>query len=159
MTVTRPYVLVVDDLPDAADSLAELVALWGYDAAARYCGASALAAVRVRRPAAVLLDIVMTPMDGFAFAARLREQPGGERTAVVAVSGQTTEAYQARGRELGIGHYLFKPADPNLLRTLLGRLVLESDPAAFPHPTFDSVGSNATPGGCPSDAVRDYAAV
>ena len=125
MNRIRPYVLVVDDLHDAADSMALLLALWGYDAEARYCGLSALEAVRIRRPAAVLLDIGMAPMDGFAFAAQLRELPGCERTTIVAVSGFTSKAYQARGREMGIDHYLFKPADPSLVRTLLGRLIPE----------------------------------
>ena len=32
MTGNRPLVLIVDDLPDAADSLADLINLWGYDA-------------------------------------------------------------------------------------------------------------------------------
>ncbi len=123
MDGTRPYVLVVDDEPDAADSMVDLLDLWGYDAAARYCGASALAAVLVRRPAAVLLDIGMAPMDGFAFTARLRMQTGCERTAVVAMSGHTAEAHQARSRELGIDHYLFKPADPEEVRARLARII------------------------------------
>lgn len=128
MTGTKPYVLVVDDMPDAADSAAELLALWGYDADARYCGSSALAAARVRQPAVVLLDIGMAPMDGFTFAARLREVPGGERTAVVAVSGHTSASHQARGRALGIDHYLLKPADPSVVRALLGLLIPSPGP-------------------------------
>ena len=131
MDGTRPYVLVVDDEPDAADSMVVLLGLWRYDAAARYCGASALAAVLVRRPAAVLLDIGMAPMDGFGFTARLRGQTGCERAAVVAVSGHTADAHQARGRELGIDHYLLKPADPEAVRALLGRLVSEPKPILF----------------------------
>jgi DNA-binding response OmpR family regulator len=52
MDTKRIHILVVDDDADAADSTAELLALWGYDATARYGGASAPACVRVRRPAA-----------------------------------------------------------------------------------------------------------
>jgi DNA-binding response OmpR family regulator len=125
MDGVRPHVLVVDDLADTADTMAALLALWGYDAEPRYCGASALAAARLRRPAAVLLDIGMAPMDGFTFAARLRELPDGRRTAVIAVSGHTSEAYQARGREVGITHYLVKPCDPCLVREILDRVVEE----------------------------------
>ncbi len=128
MDGTRPHVLVVDDSPDTAESMAALLGLWGYDAAARYCGASALAAARLRRPAAVLLDLGMAPMDGFAFAAHLRELPGRERSPVVVVSGYTTEAHRARARELGGVHYLFKPADTDVLRALLGRLTSEPKP-------------------------------
>lgn len=125
MNGTQPYVLVVDD---AANSLAELLAIWGYTAEARYCGVAALAAVRERRPAVVLLDLRMAPIDGFTFAAQLRELPGCERTAVVAISGHTSEAHQARCRDLGINHYLFKPADLSVLQALLTLLTLEPKP-------------------------------
>ena len=128
MTTTRPYVLVVDDLADAADGLVTLLGLWGYDATACYCGCEALKAAQARRPAAVVLDIGMAPMDGFTLATRLRELPGGERTTLIAVSGHTSESHQARGRELGIDYYLFKPYDPVLVQSLLGRLEVETEP-------------------------------
>ena len=123
MDHARPYVLVVDDLPDAADSLADLIDLWGYHAEAHYGGPSALAAARRRPPAVVVLDVAMPRMDGFAFAARLRDLPGCVRTALVAVSGRTGDDAQARCCRLGIGHYLFKPVDPAAVRKLLARLV------------------------------------
>lgn len=128
MNRIQPHVLVVDDLHDAADSMTELLTLWGYEAEARYCGCSALAAVRESRPAVVLLDLGMAPMDGFAFAGQLREIPGCQRTAVVAISGHTSEAHQARCRDLGINHYLFKPADLSVLQALLTLLTLEPKP-------------------------------
>lgn len=117
MDGNRPYTLVVDDVRDAADSMATLLACWGYDAKARYCGPSALTAVQACRPAVILLDIGMAPMDGFAFTSHLRALPGCARTVVVAVSGHTSEALQVRARELGIAHYLFKPADPKFSTT------------------------------------------
>ena len=123
MIRTRPYVLVVDDLTDAADSMAALLTIWGYDAEATYCGDSALAAMNVRRPSIVLLDIGMAPMDGFTFAAHVRELAGCERTNIVAISGYTTDDYLARARELGIVEYLFKPADLSQLHAILNRLI------------------------------------
>ncbi|WP_020476449.1 response regulator [Zavarzinella formosa] len=120
------YVLVVDDLHDAADSMAEMLALWGHASKARYCGASALAAVRDHRPNLILLDIGMAPMDGFVFASHVRQLSGGDRTAIVAVSGHSGKTFQRRALDLGIAHYLLKPADPKLLRPLVGRLMEEA---------------------------------
>ena len=125
MDRSRPYVLVVDDLPDAADSLADLAALWGYDAEAHYGGPSALAAALRRPPAVVVLDLAMPRMDGFALVVRLRDLPGCARTALVAVSGRTGDDAHAHCCRLGIGHYLFKPVDPNVVRKLLTTLVAE----------------------------------
>jgi CheY-like chemotaxis protein len=124
---TRSYILVVDDLADAADSLAELLSLWGYDADPLYGGAAALAAARTRRPGAVLLDLGMPGMTGLQFALRLRDVPGCGATPVVAVTGHPGLTPQAR--EVGIDHYLLKPVmDLGLLRELLGRLTGSTEP-------------------------------
>ncbi|OWK37341.1 response regulator [Fimbriiglobus ruber] len=150
MNRTRPYVLVVDDSPDTADSMAELLAIWGYDAEPCYCGSCALAAVHDRRPAAILLDIAMAPMDGFTFAAHFRGLPDHEQTAVVVITGHTSATYQARGRELGIVHYLLKPVDLCLLEALLERLVGEFE---LPNCTTNRspLGKRSCPGSlCPA---------
>jgi len=128
MDLYCPRVLIVDDQPDNADSLAKLVNLWGYDGEARYSGATALGSVRAQRPAVVLLDLEMPGMSGFEFVLRLRETRGGEQIAVIAISGHTTRSCRARARELGIDHYLFKPANLVQLRELVERLCATSEP-------------------------------
>ena len=128
MKGSRLKVLVVDDDRDTANSMADLLVLWGYEAEPMYSGNSALAAIRLRRPAAVLLDIGMAPMSGFEFATLLRDLPGRDRTTVVAISGYTGEAYRARSRTLGIAHYLVKPVDLNLLQAILRGMVEECNP-------------------------------
>ena len=127
MTELRPYVMVLDDSPESADTAAELLLLWGFEAQAFYSGISALAAVLHRRPTVILLDIGMPSMNGFVFAAHVREIPGCERTAVVAISGHTSDACLERGRGFGIDHYLFKPADPGTLRRLVGLLMVSHE--------------------------------
>lgn len=122
MSDDRFYVLVIDDLADAADAAVELLSLWGYEATARYGGAAALDAARDRMPDAVVLDIGMPRMDGLAFAARFRRLPGAAAARVVAVTGHTSDECQARAREAGVDHYLLKPADPARLRDLLASL-------------------------------------
>ena len=130
MNATRPYILVVDDLADAADSLAELLALWGYDAEPLYSGSAALEAVRTRRPDAVLLDLGMPEMPGLQFALRFRGLPGCDATPVVAVTGHHTLTLQAR--EMGIDHYLLKPIlDLSTLQELLDRLTASTELSRF----------------------------
>lgn len=127
MNATRPYILVVDDLADAADSLAELLSYWGYDADPLYGGAAALGAARTRRPAAVVLDLGMPGMTGLQFALRLRDLPGCDATPIVAVTGHQGLTPQAR--EVGIDHYLLKPVlDLGLLNRLLERLTVSTHP-------------------------------
>lgn len=118
MGADRAHILVVDDLLDMADSTAEVLNLWGYDATACYNGAQALACANTR-PAAVLLDLVMPRMDGFQFARAFRGLPGCGTIPLVAISGYSFPACSARAREAGIGYCLPKPVDLALLKALL----------------------------------------
>ena len=115
----RPRVLVIDDLPDTADSFATLLAIWGYDAEPLYDGVSALVSARARPPAAVLLDIGMPRLDGFRFAELFRKLPRCANCPIIAVTGYTGQAYRDRATEVGIDHYLLKPVDLALVKNLL----------------------------------------
>src|SRR5687767_6485468 len=118
MDTERIHILVVDDLPDMAESTAELLTLWGYDATACTSGAMALTCARIRRPAAVLLDLVMPRMDGFEFARAFRALKGCGAVPLIALSGYSVPAGSARAREAEIGHYLPKPIDLDQLKAL-----------------------------------------
>lgn len=159
---TRPKILVVDDLADAADSYALLIRLWGFDVAVSYGGRAALETARAYRPQAVLLDLGMPDMDGFEVARRLREQPESRHAVLIAVTGYTGEAFRRRAREAGFHHFLVKPTDPDGLRQLLVRAARQ--PAVWPFSTKAEVGSPAhgrlmgNPVLGPSLATRDVLA-
>ena len=68
--------------------------------------ASGLAAVRQERPAAVLLDIRLPDMDGWAVLEALKGDPATRSIPVVVVS-MVDEP--ARGADLGAAAYLVKP--------------------------------------------------
>ncbi len=121
MDGNRPYVLVVDGTADGADSTAELLVAWGYDAGAEYSGAAALDSARDRMPFAVILDLGIAPMDGFAFAVLFRGMPGSGKSLIVAISGRAEEMRRAEKPHTAIDHHLSKPADATVLRTLLER--------------------------------------
>src|SRR5262245_39521500 len=119
---TRPpafSVLVVVDNRDAADSLAELLGLWGFRVVTAYDGPSALALFGEHRPGVVLLDIVLRGMDGCEVMDRLRRDYSGERALIVVVSGYGREEDRRRCLEAGADHHLVKPVEPDELRRLL----------------------------------------
>src|SRR5207249_10039286 len=80
-------VLVVEDNPDAAQSLGKLLRLWGHEVRTASDGASALEAVRAQPPDVVLLDIGLPELDGYEVARRLRREPGLEGVVLVAMTG------------------------------------------------------------------------
>jgi CheY-like chemotaxis protein len=121
-----PRVLVVDDLPDAADGLVMMLAMLGADARAVYGGEAAMELLGPFQPDLLLLDIGMPGLDGNDLARLVRACPGFERVPLVAVSGWTGEADRRRGMEAGFDVYLAKPLDLSRLRSLMSSLGLST---------------------------------
>jgi DNA-binding response OmpR family regulator len=112
-------VLIADDNRDAADSLAQLVRLWGHDAQVAYDGASALTTAVAYRPEVVLLDVAMPGLDGNRVAGQLRVRSDISDTLLVAVSGFADEAHLTGSLKAGFDRYLVKPVDPTCLEEIL----------------------------------------
>jgi CheY-like chemotaxis protein len=112
-------VLIVDDNADAASSLAFLTRSWGHDVRVAHDGLAALAAAADFRPDAILLDIGLPKLDGFAVARHLRSLPDFARTFIVATSGYGRDKDRRRAAEVGFDLYLVKPYNPWRLEELL----------------------------------------
>jgi signal transduction histidine kinase/DNA-binding response OmpR family regulator len=73
---TRPRrVLIVEDNEDAAETLVEMVELWGHEVRLARTGKLALEEAEAYRPEVVLLDIGLPGLDGYEVARRLRAGP------------------------------------------------------------------------------------
>jgi CheY-like chemotaxis protein len=121
-TQHRLSVLIVDDYPDAADSLAELLRLYGHRAAVARTAREALSVAERELPDVVLLELRLREMDGWQVARRLRERAGTgdrRRLLLVAVTGCGREEDHRRSAAAGIDLHLVKPVDPDLLRQVL----------------------------------------
>jgi CheY-like chemotaxis protein len=115
-------VLVVDDNQDAADTLALLLEPLGYEVHVAYEGLGALRAVKSFDPDAVILDIGLPDLDGYAVARRIRQMPSTHRVEVIALSGWCRDEDRARSLRSGIDSYFAKPADPACIVQILARV-------------------------------------
>ncbi len=111
-------VLVVDDVADAAEALAETLGLSGYNVQVAGDGARALALIEDQQPHCVLLDIGMPGMDGNELARTLRERYGDD-IVLIAVTGREHDDERVSDTFARVDHYLQKPVDPDVLRKLL----------------------------------------
>jgi CheY-like chemotaxis protein len=111
-------ILVVDDSVDSAETLGELLKIWGHDVRLAHDGPEAVAAARDYRPEVILLDIGLPGMDGFAVAAQLREEGIGGRM-LVALTGYGEQQDRDRTLRAGFDHHLVKPISPDTLQKLL----------------------------------------
>lgn len=97
---------MVDDNPDEGRHVGELLAAAGHTVETAEHGEVALAAVRRRRPDAVLTDMRMPEMDGLALVAALRaEFPG---LPVVLAAGAGSEELAVTALRAGAAHYIPK---------------------------------------------------
>jgi two-component system alkaline phosphatase synthesis response regulator PhoP len=72
-------------------------------------GASLLAAVGLRLPDLVLLDIMMPGQDGLSVLKELRSGPETHAIPIIMVTAKTSEADTVKGRDSGADDYLTKP--------------------------------------------------
>jgi signal transduction histidine kinase/ActR/RegA family two-component response regulator len=113
-------VLVVDDLPDAAETMAELLQLMGHDVLTAIDGGGAVELALRERPDLVLLDIGLPGLNGFEACRSMREG-GLTGTVIVAVSGYGNPENRDLSQVAGFDEHLVKPVDPALLRALVDR--------------------------------------
>jgi PAS domain S-box-containing protein len=118
-TVQKRRILVVDDNVDAAESIAMILQLDGYNVRCAYDGLAVLAVAREFHPDVVILDIGLPGLSGYEVARQLRDQPDFQRTLLIAVTGYGQEADRRSSKEAGIDHHLTKPVDPSTLQNLL----------------------------------------
>jgi CheY-like chemotaxis protein len=112
----RPAVLVADDEPDTAQSLAQLLTLLGFEAWAAATPLDALRLAAAHPPDAVVMDLGWPGADGCSLAGAIC-RVAGRRPLLVAVTGHQGE--EGRARAAGFDHHFLKPADPAALADLL----------------------------------------
>jgi signal transduction histidine kinase/ActR/RegA family two-component response regulator len=116
----KMQVLVVDDNQDAADSLAALLEIDGFDAHAVYDGASAIQLAAELAPDMIIMDLGMPGMDGYETARAIRQRAGAERILMVALTGWGQNDARRRTDEAGFDYHLVKPVELEQLVRLAG---------------------------------------
>ena len=112
----------MDDNADAADSLAQLLGLLGYEARTAYDGEAGVEAAKAFRPDVVLMDIGMPKLNGYEAARRIRGQPWGARMVLVAQTGWGQDDDRRKSADAGFDHHLVKPVETDALLKLLAGL-------------------------------------
>ena len=118
------HVLIADDERDTVKTLSAILETEGHVVQAVYSGVEVLPAVRLFRPDAVMLDMALPGMSGYAIAQAIRFTfTDIRRPLLVAISGVWKEpAERVFAQHAGFDHYLVKPCDPRVLLELLSVL-------------------------------------
>jgi len=111
-------ILVVDDEPHSLKALQALLCGPDRNVVAAASGREALRWILRAAFALILLDVRMPEMDGFETAALIRKLKRSRHTPIVflTAAGEQTE-WVLRGYEVGGVDYIFKPVDPEVLKS------------------------------------------
>lgn len=105
----KKIIVVVEDEPDTAEMLAEMVRLGGYRVYKTYDGEEGITLISRLKPDVVVLDIMMPDMSGIDLLKYLRQTEAMANIPVILVSALNTPEGVQEGLDAGANAYLSKP--------------------------------------------------
>jgi PAS domain S-box-containing protein len=115
--------LVVDDNVDAADAIATLLSLNGYDVTTAHDPDEAMQRAAQLDPDVILLDIGLPGMTGYELARKLRRERIAARAKLIAITGYGQPGDTDQAREAGFDGYLVKPVDLDQLHARIDAIL------------------------------------
>ncbi|MBD1936357.1 urea ABC transporter substrate-binding protein [Microcoleus sp. FACHB-68] len=112
-------VLVIDDDPDARELIARCLTKQGFRVVASAGGEVGLRLAQELRPDAIILDVMMPRMDGWAVLSALKANPNLADIPVIVL---TFVEDKNQGFALGAAEYLIKPVDYKTFTDLLNKI-------------------------------------
>jgi CheY-like chemotaxis protein len=116
-------VLVVDDHPDARDTLKAILEQYGARPTAVASVHEALESISTARPDVLLCDLAMPDQDGYSLMLQLRTTLDAKALPAVALSAYADDESRARTFHTGFQAHLVKPAETDVLISTLAGLV------------------------------------
>jgi CheY-like chemotaxis protein len=111
-------VLLVDDRPENLLALEAILEPLGLTMVRAHSGAEALKSVLQHDFAAILLDVQMPGMNGFETAQIIKSRERSRAIPIIFLTAiNKEEAYVFKGYEVGAVDYIFKPFQPDVLRS------------------------------------------
>ncbi|UQA56772.1 protein kinase domain-containing protein [Polyangium aurulentum] len=117
----RRTILVVDDNPRNRALMSDLLVPVGFDVVEAEDGAAALRLAKERKPALVVMDLVMPGMDGYEATRRMRQMPELGDVVILVSSANVNGADRQEGPRAGWNDSLHKPVQARALFEKLER--------------------------------------
>jgi CheY-like chemotaxis protein len=121
MELSPLSVLIVDPHEDAGESMAQLVAVWGYQVRIATSMRDAIEKAEVLRPDVILTELTLPDGDGCDLVRQFREHSLENCPLFVAVTTHGQEIDRQRTADAGLSLHLVKPIEPGILCGVLQR--------------------------------------
>jgi two-component system, OmpR family, phosphate regulon response regulator PhoB len=134
-------ILIVDDEPDIAATVAFNLEREGFTPITAHDGASALAALQADPPPdLVILDLMLPDMSGTEICRRIRQEPATARLPVVMLTARSEDIDRVVGFEVGADDYVVKPFSTRELVLRVRAILRRSEAAATDSPSTRTIG-------------------
>jgi signal transduction histidine kinase len=120
-------ILIAEDSPTQAEELKLILEGHGYHVTVAANGKQALAAVRKRKPAVIISDIVMPEMDGYKFCKEVKADGELKDIPVVLVTTLSDPGDIVRGLECGADNFIRKPYDKKYLLSRIDYILMNRE--------------------------------
>ena len=115
----KPKIIIVDDDRDTREMLTLALELEDFDVSQAANGLRLISAMHVDRPDVILLDVMMSWIDGFELCRAIKKNPSFMEIPVIFISARKTPEDERAGIEAGAIDYFPKPLD---MDGLVGRI-------------------------------------
>ena len=124
MNAGTDYLLIVEDDPDILKLLDATLTFRGYRVITAKNGKDALEAIRLKRPAIVITDIMMPTLDGFGLVHRIRINPETREIPVVFITATyVTREDREFALSIGATRFIQKPVDLEKFLAIIAELM------------------------------------
>lgn len=132
--MAKETLLVIEDERDIVEILEYNFQREGYTVLSATNGEKGLELARSKRPAAIILDLMLPGLDGIEVAKRLRQDPNTREIAIIMLTAKSEESDVILGLGVGADDYVCKPFK---LKELIARVkaVLRRGPIVEEAPT------------------------
>ena len=115
----KPRIIIVDDDRDTREMLTLALELEGFDVGQAANGLRLISAMHVDRPDVILLDVMMSWIDGFELCRAIKKNPTFADIPVIFISARKSAEDERTGLGAGAIAYFSKPID---MDRLVGRI-------------------------------------
>jgi CheY-like chemotaxis protein len=109
MTESPKTVVIIEDEPDAAEMLGEMMRVNGFRVVKSYSSGPAISMISHEMPDVVILDIMMPDISGLDILRLMQQEPKLAGIPVVVVSAKSMPSDIQIGLDAGASAYLTKP--------------------------------------------------
>jgi len=116
-------ILVIDDETDVTDIISYNLDKEGYQVETANTGTSGLAMAAEFSPDLVLLDVMMTDMDGMEVCRQMRERPEFDKVLIAFLTARGEDYTQIAAFDYGGDDFIVKPIRPSVLKSRIKALL------------------------------------